>query len=320
MIKPFVGYDQSGPSDAAVFRPLFSSPKAVVVSNGFNPSYGDLDPYWMAAAAIDEALRNLVAVGGDIRHTAILDNFCWGDPEDPRELAALVRACQACYDVAKGFGVPFISGKDSLNNTWKDRKGRIHSIPRSLLISAIGVIEDATQTVTMDLKEPGDIIYAVGETREELGGAHFWKVLGQASTGAVPHVQVAQAYEVFTRLHTAIVKGYVRSCHDLSEGGLGVAAAEMAFAGGWGMDLDLHRMPSSGPIAPAALLFAETPSRFLVEVPKIIQNDFEDVMQNTAAPIGRVTRAKTLVLRYAKRTLVRQPISRLRKAWEGTLQ
>src|SRR5205823_2258050 len=114
VVKPFVGLDQRGPSDACVFRPRLDSDRAVVVSNGFNPSYGDLDPYWMSACAIDEALRNLVAVGGDINHAAILDNFCWGNPEDPNELAALVRACQACYDMAKGFGVPFISGKDSL--------------------------------------------------------------------------------------------------------------------------------------------------------------------------------------------------------------
>src|SRR5207237_454231 len=135
------------------------------------PSYSALDPYWMAAAAIDEALRNLVAVGGDINHTAILDNFCWGDPQDPAQLAGLVRASQACYDIAKGYGVPFISGKDSLNNTWRDVKGKIQSIPGCLLISAIGVIPDASRVVTMDLKEAGDWIYLIGETREELGGA-----------------------------------------------------------------------------------------------------------------------------------------------------
>ena len=149
VVKPFVGLDQRGPSDAAVFRPRLDSEKAVVVSNGFNPSYGDLDPYWMSACAIDEALRNLVAVGGDISHTAILDNFCWGNPEDPNELAALVRACQACYDMAKGFGVPFISGKDSLNNTWRDPSGKLRQIPRSLLISRpIGVIKDAQRSNT----------------------------------------------------------------------------------------------------------------------------------------------------------------------------
>ncbi|OGR89397.1 MAG: phosphoribosylformylglycinamidine synthase II, partial [Elusimicrobia bacterium RIFCSPLOWO2_01_FULL_59_12] len=236
VLKPFVGFDQRGPNDACVFRPRLESERGVVVSNGFNPSYGSIDAYWMAAAAIDEALRNLVAVGGSLQHAAILDNFCWGDPENPEELAALVRACQACYDVAKGLGVPFISGKDSLNNTWRDPKGKIRSIPRSLLISAIGVIEDVSHVVSMDVKQPGDWLYLVGETREELGGAHLWNVLGKPGKGVVPHVNITRARETFVLLHQAITKGYVRACHDLSEGGLAVAAAEMAFAGRFGMD------------------------------------------------------------------------------------
>src|SRR3974390_3240245 len=146
----------------------------------------------MAACAIDEALRNLVAVGGTLSHAAILDNFCWGDPKDERELAALVRACQACYDVAKGFGVPFISGKDSLNNTWRDTRGKLRSIPRSLLISAIGVIPDVRRVVTMDAKAPGDSTYAVGEPPDERNGWHLWKLLAR-SGGAVPHVHAGRA-------------------------------------------------------------------------------------------------------------------------------
>src|SRR5689334_1573050 len=176
------------------FPASLDSERAVVVSNGFNPAYSEWDPYWMAACAIDEALRNLVAVGGDIQHAAILDNFCWGDPEDQNELAALVRACQACYDVAKGFGVPFISGKDSFNNTWRDTDGKLKSIPRSLLISAIGVIKDASRAVTADAKQAGDFIYVVGETRDEMGGAHLWKALGRKDQGTVPHVQVSRAH------------------------------------------------------------------------------------------------------------------------------
>ena len=238
VLKPFVGMDQRGPNDACVFRPRLDSDQAVVVSNGFNPSYSDWDPYWMSACAIDEALRNLVAVGGDINHAAILDNFCWGNPEDPTELAALVRACQACYDMAKGFGVPFISGKDSLNNMWRDPNGKLRSIPRSLLISAIGVMKEAKRAVTMDLKEAGDWIYVVGETRDEMGGAHLWKVVGKPPKGHVPRVHISQAQEMFMLMHQAITKGYIRACHDLSEGGLAVAAAEMAFGGDLGMALD----------------------------------------------------------------------------------
>jgi phosphoribosylformylglycinamidine synthase subunit PurSL len=323
VVKPFVGLDQRGPSDAAVFRPRLDSERAVVVSNGFNPSYGDSDPYWMSACAIDEALRNLVAVGGDINHAAILDNFCWGNPEDEQELAALVRACQACYDMAKGFGVPFISGKDSLNNTWRDPAGKLRSIPRSLLISAMGVIKDARRTVTMDVKEPGDWIYMVGQTREELGEAHLWKVTGKpkgrGAQGQVPRVQVQTARDIFTLLHQAISRGYVRACHDLSEGGFAVAAAEMAFAGELGMMLDLSRMPTASPLSDLALLFSETPSRFLVEVPPVARKGFETLLKGHVSPIGRVTKSNALVLKNGrtKKTWVNAPLPALRKAWEN---
>jgi len=317
VIKPFVGFAQSGPSDACVFRPLLDKPQGVVVSNGFNPSYGELDAYWMTALAIDEALRNLVAVGGDIARTAILDNFCWGDPKDEDELAALVRACQACYDVSKGFGVPFISGKDSLNNTWKDPSGNLHSIPRSLLISAIGVIPNAEKVVTMDVKEPGNGVYLVGETREELGGGHVWKALKRVSQGEVPRVNVARAKETFTLMHEAISKGFVRAAHDLSEGGLAVAAAEMAFAGDWGLDLDLRKALVSGEISEAGLLFSESASRFLVEVPEITRPLFETLFKGRAARLGRVTTRKTLKIRNgAKRVVLEEPLSTLSQAWE----
>jgi phosphoribosylformylglycinamidine synthase II len=318
VVKPFVGLDQRGPNDACVFRPRLDSDQAVVVSNGFNPSYGSLDAYWMAAAAIDEALRNLVAVGGDVTRAAILDNFCWGDPQDPKELAALVRACQACYDIAKAFGVPFISGKDSLNNTWRDTNGKLRSIPRSLLISAIGVIPHASRAITMDVKQAGDWIYIVGETRDELGGSHLWKVLKRRVRGTPPHVQAARALENFKRIYEAIQKGFVRACHDLSEGGLAVAAAEMAFAGNLGMDLDVSRMPAPNALPEAAFLFSESPSRFLVEVPDIARPGFEALLGGKAAPLGRVVKSQRLMLRHgkSKKVLLKEPIAKLREAWE----
>jgi phosphoribosylformylglycinamidine synthase subunit PurSL len=321
VIKPFVGIDQRGPNDACVFRPRLESNAGVVVSNGFNPSYSAIDPYWMAACAIDEALRNLVAVGGDVKRAAILDNFCWGDPQDSQELAGLVRASQACYDIAKGFGVPFISGKDSFNNTWRDVDGTLRSIPRTLLISAIGVIEDVNRTVTMDLKQAGDYLYLVGDTRDELGGSHLWRVLNQASRGRVPHVHTTRALENFDLVHQAITKGYVRACHDLSEGGLAVALAEMCFAGGLGADVDLHRVVIAGtPLPTVSLLFSESASRFLVEVPAVARQGFEALLRDSASCLGRVTRAKFLRIREGKRVVVREPLTRLRQAWEGDVR
>src|SRR5205807_5743327 len=120
-LKPLVGRAGNGPGDAAVLQPLLDedSTAGIVIFNGVNPLYGSIDPYHMAMNAVDEALRNLVAVGGDIEKAAILDNFCWGNPTDPLQLGMLVRAVKGCYDAALGFGTPFISGKDSLNNEYR---------------------------------------------------------------------------------------------------------------------------------------------------------------------------------------------------------
>jgi phosphoribosylformylglycinamidine synthase len=152
-----------------------------------------------------------------------------------------------------------------------------------------------------------------------MGGAHLWKVGGKAGKGVVPHVNVNRARETFELLHQAINKGFVRACHDLSEGGLAVAAAEMAFAGGLGMELDLaHVWTTGGPLSPAAILFSETPSRFLVEVPPVARQGFENLMRGFISPLGRVTKAPQLVVRdsASKKIFLREAIARLRKAWE----
>ena len=182
VVKPFVGVANDGPSDAAVIRPVLGSRRGVVIACGMNPRYGDFDTYHMAASAIDEAVRNCVAVGADPTRIAILDNFCWGDCERPETLGSLVRAAIACHDVAIALGTPFISGKDSLNNefSYTDANGqrRTIAIPPSLLISAMGQVDDVAQCVTMDFKQAGNLLYLVGETRDEMGGSHFALVNG----------------------------------------------------------------------------------------------------------------------------------------------
>ena len=206
VIKPLVGVARDGPSDAAVVMPVLGSWKGVAIGCGLAPQYGDIDPYWMAAAAIDEAVRNVVAVGGDPRRTAILDNFCWGNINDPVVLGALVRTAEACRDVAIAFGTPFISGKDSLNNTYTGKLGERLDIPHTLLISALARVEDVRKCVTMDLKEPGNALYLIGRTRNELAGSHYSLITGQTS-GTVPHVDLQTAPQVFAAIHAAIVKG-----------------------------------------------------------------------------------------------------------------
>jgi phosphoribosylformylglycinamidine synthase subunit PurSL len=257
VLKPLVGIANDGPGDAAVFLPIHGSRRGLALGCGLNPHYGELDPYAMAALAIDEAVRNVVAVGADPRRTALLDNFCWGNTDRPEVLGSLVRAAEACRDVALAYLMPFISGKDSLKNEFH-AGGRHIVIPPTLLISALGQVPDVHRCVSMDLKEPGNALFLVGATRAELGGSHYHLVT-DGEGGIVPQVDLANAPRVFAKVHEAISRGLVRSCHDLSEGGLAVALAEMCFAGGIGADI-------TGSPFDAELLFSESPTRFVVEV------------------------------------------------------
>ncbi len=237
VIKPLVGPQCDGPSDAAVVRPRLTSQRGLVISCGMNPRLGDHDPYHMATSAIDEAVRNAVAVGADPSKIAILDNFCWGNTDRAETLGTLVRAALACHDLAVAWKTPFISGKDSLNNefAWMDGNGRKNTIaiPSSLLISAIGQVADVQKCVTMDFKEVDNIVYLLGVTRDELAGSHLAMILGKDG-GSVPKVDSDLAWRVFTGLHESISAGQVRACHDLSEGGLLTSLSEMSFAGGLG--------------------------------------------------------------------------------------
>lgn len=325
VVKPLVGAAADGPSDAAVVRPDLRSNRGLVVANGMNPRYGDLDPYWMAAAAIDEAVRNCIAVGADPTRIAILDNFCWGNTDRPETLGTLVRAALACRDVAVAYGTPFISGKDSLNNefTFVDDSGRKQTvaIPPSLLISALGQISDVRQAVTMDAKEPGNLVALVGATRDELGGSHFALIKGLIG-GAVPRVDLDAAPRIFRALHRAIEAGCVRSCHDLSEGGLAVAAAEMAFAGGLGLDLDLAPLATQNGIASdAVLMFSESNTRFLVEVSPAQWPSFASYF--TGLPLvelGKVTAGDSLLIRgVAAETVIDVPWTELKRRWQAPL-
>jgi phosphoribosylformylglycinamidine synthase len=259
VIKPLVGVKHDGPSDAAVIMPVLGSWRGAAVGCGINPLFDD--PYWMGAAAIDEAVRNVVAVGADPKRTAILDNFCWGNVNDPAVLGALVRTAEACRDVALAFGTPFISGKDSLNNTYAGKHGERINIPHTLLVSALGQVPDVRKCVTMDLKEAGNSLYLIGSTKDEMNGSHFQRVTGQAG-GNVPKVDLALAPKVFAAVHAAISGGFVRACHDLSEGGFAVAIAEMAFAGHIGVDIP--KLP--GDFADEVKFFSESCTRFIIEV------------------------------------------------------
>ena len=287
--KPFVGPEDAGPADAAVLRPVAHSWRGLAIGCGINPWYGELDPYAMALLSVDEALRNIVAVGGDPAQTAILDNFCWGNPNIPDRLGGLVRAAQGCHDAAVCFRVPFISGKDSLFNEYRLADGTSHPIPGTLLISAIGIVPDIRRAMSMHLKQPGNLVYLIGVTGDDLGGSLVLRLHRRSGTRP-PAWRPSSARSVLRSVHKAIRKGVVQACHDLCEGGLAVAAAEMAIAGGHGMEIDLGDVPvAESDLSDATRLFAESPTRFLVEVAPDDAQALETVLGRAPhARIGRV--------------------------------
>jgi len=324
VLKPLVGVERDGPGDAAVLQPLAHSRRGVAIACGTNPAYGKLDPWAMASAAIDEALRNAVAVGGDPDRTAILDNFSWGNCARPEQLGALVQAARACYATAVAYGTPFISGKDSLNNEYRVGADTM-AIPPTLLISALAPVPDVARSTSMDLKRPGNLVYAIGMTHAELGGSHYLQWC-EREGGRVPRPDLALAPRHLRALFGAIRSGCVRSAHDLSEGGLAVAAAEMAFAGGRGLELDLGALPCAefgeGYDPLATRLFSESCTRFLVEVEPAARAVFEEhFVDLDCACVGTVAAHDRLVLRGPDGALaVEVELAALRAAHQGGFQ
>jgi phosphoribosylformylglycinamidine synthase len=319
VLKPLVGVDASGPGDAAVVRPVLTSPKAVVISCGMNPRLGELDAYQSALHAVDEALRNNIAVGGNLERLAILDNFCWGNCNKPDRMGSFVQAAKACREAALAYSTPFISGKDSLNNEFQTDAGETIAIPPTLLISAISVVDEALACVSADAKQPGNAIYLVGETSAHLGGSHLLLAEGVESGDDVPPVDPARNRQALAAVQKAIASGAVRACHDLSEGGLAVAAAEMAFAGELGMDLDLGAMVVEGDVPVPARLFAESAGRFLLEVTPEATGDVEAILADVAhGCIGAVSDTGAVRITAGGGCVIDLPIAEARAAWQGT--
>jgi phosphoribosylformylglycinamidine synthase subunit PurSL len=259
------GARREGPSDGAVITPVYGSSQGLAIANGLATGWRD-DPYVMALAAIDECVRNLVCVGADASRIAILDNFCWPSCNDPENLGALVRAAEGCYDGAIAYRTPFISGKDSLNNQFTTEDGRTIKIPPTLLISGMGIVPDVNRSMTMDAKAAGNLLLLVGRTTAEMGGSHYEMIRSENGASGLPRVDLKSGPRTASAVSRAIQTGLVRSAHDCSEGGLLVAASEMAFAGGLGLRLDLTLMHTRGELDVHQRCFAETPSRYLLEV------------------------------------------------------
>lgn len=326
IIKPFVGAYNDGPSDAAVIKPLPDSFEGLIISHGICPKYSDFDTYHMAACALDEAIRNAVCCGGNIDKMACLDNFCWCDPikseknpDGEYKLAQLVRANKALYDYTTAFGVPCISGKDSMKNDYIMGNIKI-SIPPTLLFSLISVIPDVRKTITIDFKNHGDIIYIAGITKEELGGSEFAKLLNLKS-GIVPKVDAQLNKKIYKAVYDAIQRGLINSAHDCSDGGFAVAIAEMAFSGGLGCTIDLEKLPATPDINYIDLLFSESAGRIIFTTKEKYENDIQNIFKGLPfSKIGYVNDSNNLTLTYKSKKIIEENIFILKECWQKTLR
>ncbi len=342
VVKPFVGKDSDVPSDATVLKLEHGSDEGIAFAEGKNPFYSDIDTYHMAASVIDESVRRLVAIGCRLpdKDTVFygLDNFCWNIsdlrvPDGEHKLAQLVRANKALKDYCSAFGTPCISGKDSMKNVWKMKEKvngkdveRTISIPPTLVFSARAKLHDVGKAVTMDVKAPGDLVYIVGQTKDELGGSEFYRMVGEDTTGEgfvgsnVPNVDARMAKSTYEKINKAVECNLVRSVHTPTMGGLGVALALTAFGGGCGLDIDLGKVPHSLD-KNYKVLFSESNSRFIVTVPKGKRKEFEGIMKGVpCSNIGVATGEQCLKIKGIDgKCIVDSDLSRLKEAWKRTL-
>jgi phosphoribosylformylglycinamidine synthase len=313
VIKPLCGVLDDGPADGCVIKPLsVSGDQALVLAAGMNPEYGKQDPYQMTLHAIDEAIRNAICCGADPDKIAILDNFCWGDPTRPETMGDLVQAAQACYDGALRYGTPFISGKDSFNNEYLGSDGLRHAIPPTLLISAMGVIPDWRLSLTSDLKQAGNLLYLIGYFSPRFGGSHHNLIKDMPVIAEGMPVCYPDTPEVYQKVFQANQAGWIQSAHDLSEGGLGVAAAEMAMGGRLGLRLWLDEFHAYREA------FGETGGCILLEVEKQDQVAFETHFGSQPVRlIGKVLSEQVIEFMNGEYFWLKMGIEDLLQAWKN---
>jgi len=330
IVKPLLG-PGAGPADGTVVRGVLGRNRGVVLGVGIRHRLGTLDPYQMAAGGIVESIANAVAAGADPGKIALLDNFCWGDCRREESLGTLVEACRACHDMAVAFAAPFVSGKDSLNNVfaWTDAAGVHHerSIPPTLLATAMGQVEDVHRVLSPDLKQPGNRLAIVGLSRGDLAGSQL-ELAGRMRGGRVPQVDPSACRAACAASAAAHRAGLVAACHDCSDGGLAVAVAEMAIAGGIGARIALADVPVDDGLAgitaaaaqrDLAVGFTETPGRFVCEVPAAAAERFATHMKDVPwAWIGAVTAGDRLeIVPVAGGDATAVAVASLARAWRG---
>jgi phosphoribosylformylglycinamidine (FGAM) synthase-like enzyme len=329
VVKPLMGPKGQAPQDAAVMRLSYDSYEGIAISNGIIPRYGDIDPYEMSAGAFDEAVRQIIAVGGKLprpeqggnRFWSVNDNFCVPDsvfdercnPTGKFKLAQLVRMCEALFDMSTFFGIPMTSGKDSMKNDFVGEGIRI-SVPPTVLYSMAAKIDDVRACITSDFKREGDLIYAVGATYDELGGSELYRLFGFIGN-TVPVVRKESAKRVYDRLATAHERGLIQSCHDLSDGGLAVGLVESAMGGDLGFEVSL----SDETLPLQAQLFAESHSRFVVSVAPEAQELFESIMDSDCRFLGEVRDTARVVLNCGSSQIIDIALHDLLMAWRNGL-
>ncbi|HEX8327946.1 MAG TPA: AIR synthase-related protein [Hymenobacter sp.] len=325
IVKPLMGATGQAPQDAAVVRFNFESWEGVAVSNGILPRYGDLDAYHMSAGAFDEAVRQIIAVGGKLPNLtpgdgifwSVNDNFCVPDsvydpatnPDGKQKLAKLVRMCEALRDATAAYCIPLTSGKDSMKNDFKADGVKI-SVPPTVLYSMTAKMEDVRRAITSDFKQADDVVYLLGETHDELGGSEYYALHGQLGAN-VPKVDFEKAKALYTLVGQANDQNLIQSCHDLSDGGLAVALAEATFGYNCGASIDL---PETGLPLPTQL-FSESHSRFLATVAPEDVMAFEQLLGSRATRLGIVTKEVRLVVRHGGREVISADTDVLRSLW-----
>jgi len=326
VIKPFIGISNDGPSDAAVIKPLPESNEGLVVSHGICPKFSDYDTYNMAALALDEAVRNAICTGADMNRMACLDNFCWCDPiksdknpDGEYKLAQLVRANKALYDYTLSYGVPCISGKDSMKNDYIMGNVKI-SIPPTLLFSLIGVINDVTKTTTMDFKNDGDVIFIAGITKDEIAGSEYANLL-KLKGGNLPNVNATINKKIYQKISRCIQEGIINAAHDCSDGGLAVAISEMAFSGGKGCIIDLSAIPYEGSGREDMMLFSESAGRIVFTTNYFNAFKIKQIFNNLpVAQIGKVGGTDYVEIYKGRDAVVKERIEELKYFWQKTLK
>ncbi|MGE0083400.1 MAG: AIR synthase-related protein [Desulfococcaceae bacterium] len=329
VIKPLIGADRDVNSDAAVIRPVLHSNRGLAFAQALLPAYSAIDAYHMTACTIDEAVRRLLAVGGNVDHIGGVDNFCWPNiqyhpeknPDGKFKAAQLVRSCRALKEICLAYGIPLLSGKDSMyvDGHLPGAYGETHKISalESIQFSTIGLVEDVKKCVTMDAKMPGDLVYVIGLTRNEMGASEYYEHFGY--TGAnVPQVKTEEFLLVYRALQNAMEKELAASVHAVCRGGLGVHFAMVCMAGNLGMDIALDKIPADGANRDDMLLFSESAGRFIITIAPEKQQAFEKIFAGMSCTcIGTVTQnPELLVSGKGKKNIIRLGIDSLKSAWK----